>query len=197
MVLEGALLSTFPSPQNRRIRLPPHLGFEFIRKTREGWNCRFQKSTPHGRWGQGPGSVDQRFPAGLPFPVPEILEFVAFGASRKIFPAIFPGLSRSFPREPPNRPRKQPQPSRVSEFMCHKLWVFSSQKSPHEKTFASKKNETSPAISEIPPVQLGTSMTGSERPSPEPLLKKEASPAVPKGPKIEKNSISIEIFNLA
>ena len=37
---------------------------------------------------------------------------------RKIFPAIFPGLSRSFPGEPPNRPRKQPQPSRV-------FWVFS------------------------------------------------------------------------
>ena len=28
------------------------------------------KNTPHRRWGQGPGSVDPRFPAGLPFPVP-------------------------------------------------------------------------------------------------------------------------------
>ena len=36
------------------------------------------KNTPHGRWGQGPGSVDPRFLAGLPFPVPEILEFIAF-----------------------------------------------------------------------------------------------------------------------
>ena len=33
--------------------------------------------------------------------------------SGKFFPAIFPGLSRNFPWEPPNRPRKQPQPSRV------------------------------------------------------------------------------------
>ena len=46
-----------------------------FRNTREGWNCRVQKNTPHGRWGQGPGSVDPRFLAGLPFPVPEILEF--------------------------------------------------------------------------------------------------------------------------
>ena len=73
------------------------------------------KNTPHGRWGQGPGSVGPRFPAGLPFPVPQILEFVAMlhFAIREFFPAIFPVLSRSFPREPPNRPQKQPQPSRV------------------------------------------------------------------------------------
>ena len=31
------------------------------------------KNTPHGRWGQGPGSVDPRFPAGLPFHVPLIV----------------------------------------------------------------------------------------------------------------------------
>ena len=50
---------------------------------------------PHGRWGQGPGSVDPRFPAGLPFPVPEILEFVAFRDSGKIFQQFsqdFPGV---------------------------------------------------------------------------------------------------------
>ena len=52
------------------------------------------KNTPHGRWGQGPGSVNPRFPAGLPFPVPQILEFVALlGDSLKVFPAMFPGLS--------------------------------------------------------------------------------------------------------
>ena len=51
------------------------------------------KNTPHGRWGQGPGSVDPRFPAGLPFPVPEIREFVAFRDSGKIFQQF----SRSFP----------------------------------------------------------------------------------------------------
>ena len=49
------------------------------------------KNTPHGRWGQGPGSVDPRFPAGLPFPVPEILEFVAFFAIRENFSSDFPG----------------------------------------------------------------------------------------------------------
>ena len=43
----------------------------------------FKKNTPHGRRGQGPGSVDPRFPAGLPFPVPEILEFIAFSKARK------------------------------------------------------------------------------------------------------------------
>ena len=71
------------------------------------------KNTPHGGWGQGPSSVGKRFLAGLPFPVPEILEFVAFRESGKFlqqFSRDFPGV---FPREPPNRPRKQPQPSRV------------------------------------------------------------------------------------
>ena len=72
------------------------------------------KNTPHGRWGQGPGSVDRRFPAGLPFPVPEILEFVALrGSPGKTFPASFPRFSRHFPREPSSRSQKQPQPSRV------------------------------------------------------------------------------------
>ena len=53
------------------------------------------ENTPHGRWGQGPGSVDPRFPACLPFPVPEILEFVAFRDSGKFFQQFsgdFPGL---------------------------------------------------------------------------------------------------------
>ena len=51
------------------------------------------KNTPHGRWGQGPGTVYPRFPAGLPFPVPEILVFVAFGDSGKSFQQF----SRNFP----------------------------------------------------------------------------------------------------
>ena len=68
-----------------------------------GWNCRFPKKS-HGRCGQGPGSVDPRFPAGLPFQVPEILEFIAFCDSEQNFPAIFPGLSRSFPWEPEQTP---------------------------------------------------------------------------------------------
>ena len=37
--------------------------------------------------------MDPRFPAGLPFPVPEILEFVAFGDSGKFFQQF----SRDFP----------------------------------------------------------------------------------------------------
>ena len=77
-----------------------------FRKTREGWNCRFQKNTPHGRWGQGPGSVDPRFPAGLPFPVPEILVFVAFGDSGKFFSSNFPGI---FPKLSSRTPAKTPE----------------------------------------------------------------------------------------
>ena len=53
------------------------------------------KQTPHGRLGQGPGR---------PFPVPEMLEFVAFGNSGKFFqqfswdfPAIFLQNSRTDP----------------------------------------------------------------------------------------------------
>ena len=62
------------------------------------------KNTPHGRWGQGPGSVNPRFPAGLPFPVPEILEFVAFRDSGKIFQQF----SRDFPGVFPENPRTDP-----------------------------------------------------------------------------------------
>ena len=40
---------------------------------------------------------------------PRIYSISRFGKNA----ATFPGLSRSFPWEPPNRPRKQPQPSRV------------------------------------------------------------------------------------
>ena len=62
------------------------------------------KNTPHGRWGQGAGSVDPRFPAGLPFPVPEILEFVAFRDSGKFFQQF----SRDFPGVFPENPRTDP-----------------------------------------------------------------------------------------
>ena len=66
--------------------------------------CESSENTPHGRWGQGPDSVDPRFPAGLPFPVPQILEFVAFGDSGKFssnFPGIFPGLPSRTPARTP------------------------------------------------------------------------------------------------
>ena len=77
------------------------------------------KNTPHGRSGQGPGSVDPRFPAGLPFPVPEVLEVVAFRNLGKIFPAIFPGLSWSFPRKPLNcirRVKSIPDPDTFEKY---------------------------------------------------------------------------------
>ena len=47
------------------------------------------KNTLHGRWGQGPGSDNPRFPAGLPFPVSVIL-IAAFRASGNIR-ALFKG----------------------------------------------------------------------------------------------------------
>ena len=59
---------------------------------------------PHRRLGQGPGSVDPNFAAGLPFPVPEILEFRAFRNSGKfssMFPIIFPQLSSGTPETIP------------------------------------------------------------------------------------------------
>ena len=62
------------------------------------------ENTPHGRCRQGPGSVDPRFPAGLPFPVPEILEFVAFRDPGKIFQQF----SRDFPGVFPENHRTDP-----------------------------------------------------------------------------------------
>ena len=65
---------------------------------------RFLKNTLHGKWGQGPGSVDPSFPAGLPFPVPEALEFVAFRDSGKTiqqFSRDFPGVFLGNPRTDP------------------------------------------------------------------------------------------------
>ena len=62
------------------------------------------KNTPHGRWGQSLGRVDPRFPAGLPFPVPEILEFLAFRDPGKIFQQF----SRDFPGVFPENPRTDP-----------------------------------------------------------------------------------------
>ena len=48
--------------------------------------------TPHGRWRQGPGSVDPRFPN------PRICSILRFG---KIFPAIFPEFSSRTPAQTP------------------------------------------------------------------------------------------------
>ena len=62
------------------------------------------KNNPQRRCGEGPGSVDPRFAAGLPFPVPEILEFVAFRDSGKFFQQYsrdFPGVFLGNPRTHP------------------------------------------------------------------------------------------------
>ena len=74
--------------------------------------------------GQGAGSVDPRFLAGLPFPVPQILEFVAFrdpGNFFQQFSRNFPGVFLENPRTDPG---KQPQPSRVFYLFCISgFWV--------------------------------------------------------------------------
>ena len=82
-------------------------GFTENQKNSRRLELSISKNTPHGRWGQGPGSVDPRFPAGLPFPVPEILEFVAFGGSGKFFQQF----SRNFPGTFLQNSRKDPRNS--------------------------------------------------------------------------------------
>ena len=65
--------------------------------------------------------MDPRFPAGLPFPVPEILEFVAFGDSGKFssnFPGIFPELSS-------RTPAKTPETATALQRASHSLLEFS------------------------------------------------------------------------
>ena len=83
------------------------LGPVIFQKNSRRLELSISKNTPHGRWGQGPGSVDPRFSAGLPFPVPEILEFVAFGDSGKIFQQF----SRNFPGTFLQNSRKDPRNS--------------------------------------------------------------------------------------
>ena len=76
----------------------------FSQKNSRRLELSISKNTPHGRLGQGPGSVDPRFTAGLPFPVPEILEFVAFRDSGKFFQQFsrdFPGVFLGNPRTHP------------------------------------------------------------------------------------------------
>ena len=75
-----------------------------IEKNSRRLELSISKNIPHGRWGQGPGSVDPRFPAGLPFLVPEIQEFVAFRDSGNIFQQFsrdFPGVFLGNPRTDP------------------------------------------------------------------------------------------------
>ena len=72
-----------------------------FRKTREGCNCLFQNPPTEGG-DKVQGSVDPRFAAGLPFPVPEILELTAFRDLETFtqhfspnFPAIFQGTKKT------------------------------------------------------------------------------------------------------
>ena len=64
-----------------------------------------KKNTPRARWGPGPGGVDTRFPAGLPFPVPEILEFMAFRDACRFFQRF----SRTFPEFSSGTPEQTPE----------------------------------------------------------------------------------------
>ena len=89
-----------------------------IRKLEKAGTVDFKKH-PHGRWGKGPGCADPRVPAGLPFPVPEILEFLAFRASEKFFQQF----SRDFPGVFLENPRTDPGNS-------HSLLEFSEKVSP-------------------------------------------------------------------
>ena len=58
---------------------------------------------------EGGDKCGPKVPGRFAFLVPEVLSFVAFRDS-EIFSSYFLGTSRSFPGEPPNRLKKQPQP---------------------------------------------------------------------------------------
>ena len=79
-----------------------------FRKTRQKNSRRLElsisKNTSHGRWGQGHGSVDPRFPPRFAFPGARNPRISSTSRLEKIFPAIFRGLSWSSPREPAKDP---------------------------------------------------------------------------------------------
>ena len=60
--------------------------------------------TPRTEGGDKVPAVHPRFPAGLPFPVPQILEFIAFRDSGKMFQQF----SRNFPAVFLENPRTDP-----------------------------------------------------------------------------------------
>ena len=94
-----------------RGRKPPERAFRTKKKRKQTLLRKLERaetvdveSAPHGRWGQCPGSVDPRFPAGLPFPAPEILEFVAPRDLRNSFQELsrdFPGVFLGNPQTDP------------------------------------------------------------------------------------------------
>ena len=86
-----------------------------FRKTREGWNCRFQK-TPRPEGGDKVPAVSTQGSRQVCLPGarnPRICSILRFGI---FFPAIFPGFSRSFPREPRTDPGNSDSLLEFSEF---------------------------------------------------------------------------------
>ena len=76
----------------------------FLRKTQEGCNCRFQTTACAEGGDKVQGSVEPRFPAGLPFLVPEIEECIAFcnsGNFSSNFPRTSPEFSLGTPEKNP------------------------------------------------------------------------------------------------
>ena len=69
------VVEMFQEPSSRPEQAPTQ-----FRKNREGWNCRSQKNTPHRSWVKVQGSVNPRFAASLPFPVPK-LEYIRGSSS--------------------------------------------------------------------------------------------------------------------
>ena len=92
----------------------------FIQKNSRRLELSISKNTPHGRCGQGPGSVVPRLTAGLPFPVPEIPEFVACRDSGKFFQQF----SRDFPGAFLENPRTDPGNSHSLLEFSDKLFIL-------------------------------------------------------------------------
>ena len=77
----------------------------FSEKLEKAGTVDFEKHPAQEGWAKVQGSVDPRFAAGLPFPVPQMLEFKAFRNSGNFFqqfsrdfPGIFLGNARADPR---------------------------------------------------------------------------------------------------
>ena len=75
-------------------------------------NCRFQKH-PARKVGTRSRQCGPKVPGRFAFPGARNPRICSIWRSGKNFPAIFPEFSRNFPPGLPQRPQKQPQPSRV------------------------------------------------------------------------------------
>ena len=90
-------LSEFPCPKQysrNSIPLPFPRIEAIVRKIREGWNCPISKSTPHGRWGQGPDRVRPNL---------RFRQCVAF------FPVLFVPLGNRAPKHFPENADSPPE----------------------------------------------------------------------------------------